>query len=415
MRKINVNSAKAEVEETVENVTVNVEEAPRILLVDDVPGNIKVAGNILRRKGYKVVFATSGAQALERVREATPDLILLDIMMPEMDGFEVCRRLKLDDATKDIPIIFLTAKMDTESILEAYYIGGQDFVTKPFNESELLARIGAHLDLRQSHERLLTLNRALEHEIDERRKVEAKLRKTQAKVRKDNAELEKRVRERTQELEIEVEERKAAQEALRASYDKLNNTMDDIILTMARLVEIRDPYTAGHQQRVASLAVAIAHKMNLPQDVIDGIHAAGIVHDIGKMYVPAEILSKPGMLEDYEFKLLQAHPAKGAYILRSIDFPWPVADLVEQHHERLDGSGYPNGLADGQILIGARILAVADVVEAVSSHRPYRPALGITIALAEIEKKSGLYFDPTVVEACCQLIREGGFSFERSQ
>ncbi|MCD4828983.1 MAG: response regulator [Candidatus Cloacimonetes bacterium] len=385
----------------------------RILLVDDVPANIKVAGNILRHEDYKVVFATSGREALERLGESRFDLVLLDIMMPEVDGFEVCRQLKLDETTRDIPVIFLTAKLDTESILKAYNIGGQDFVTKPFNESELLARIRAHLDLKRSHERLRTLNCELELEVGTRKKVEKKLRQAQAKVRKTNSELEKRVKQRTSELEKEIEDRKKAQEAQRQSYEKLNSIMDDIILTMARLVEIRDPYTAGHQQRVADLAVAIATKMNLSKDEIDGIRAAGIVHDIGKMYVPGELLTRPGKLEEFEFKVLQAHAAKGSYILRSIDFPWPVADMVGQHHERLDGSGYPEGLAGDEILQGARILAVADVVEAISSHRPYRAALGIDVALAEIRKNAGKHFEVAVVSVCCELFENNEFSFDR--
>ncbi len=381
------------------------DEKYRLLLVDDVPNNIMVAGNILRKVNYSIVFATNGQEALNRVKKNDFDLILLDIMMPEMDGFEVCRRLKNDPRTRDIPIIFLTAKMDTESIVEAYDVGGQDFVTKPFNETELLARIKVHLELSKSHEKLKNMNDKLQHEIKERRQLEEEIRKT-------NEELEQRVKVRTVELSNEIDQRKKTSDELKKTNDRLNDLMFEIILTMARLVEVRDPYTAGHQHRVWQLAHAIANEMKLEKSSIDALRAAAIVHDLGKMYIPSEILSKPGKLEPVEYEFLKLHPTKGYDILKAIDFPWPVAKIVYQHHERINGEGYPLGLTGDEILPEAKIIAVADVVEAISSHRPYRPSLGTEFALEQIKKDRGTAFDPDVVDACLRVF-ENGFSFEK--
>jgi putative nucleotidyltransferase with HDIG domain len=177
---------------------------------------------------------------------------------------------------------------------------------------------------------------------------------------------------------------------------------------LARTVETRDPYTAGHQQRVADLAVALAEQIGLDQEQIEAIHMASIVHDIGKINVPAEILSKPGKLSALEFELIKTHPQVAADLLRGITFPWPIAEIILQHHEKLDGSGYPQGLSGDQIAIEARILIVADIVEAMSSHRPYREALGIEPALAQIQSEKGSKLDAEVVDACLAIF-DGGY------
>ena len=174
-------------------------------------------------------------------------------------------------------------------------------------------------------------------------------------------------------------------------------------------VETRDPYTAGHQRRVADMARSIATEMNLSTDQIDGIRMAAIIHDLGKISVPAEILSKPTKLTALEFSLIKTHAQSGYDILKDIDFPWPIARMVLEHHERMDGSGYPNGLIAEETLLESRILAVADVVESMASHRPYRPALGIDAALKEIEKNRGALYDTGAVDACVRLFREKGF------
>jgi len=210
-------------------------------------------------------------------------------------------------------------------------------------------------------------------------------------------------------------ERKRAEKELEESLKKLRSVLEGTIHAIAGIVETRDPYTAGHQRRVADLACAIAREMNLSEDRIEGIRMAATIHDIGKIAVPAEILSKPGKLSSVEMSIIKTHSLVGYEILRGIDFPWPIAEIVYQHHERLDGSGYPRGLKGDKILLEAKILAVADVVEAMISHRPYRPALTLNIALKEITENSGTLYDPEVVKACRELFLKKKFRFENSR
>ena len=189
----------------------------------------------------------------------------------------------------------------------------------------------------------------------------------------------------------------------------LRQSLEQSIQTVAATVETRDPYTAGHQRRVAELATAIAQEMGLPEEQINGLHLAATIHDLGKIHIPAEILSKPGRLSPIEFELIKTHPQEGYNILKDVKFPWPIADTILQHHERLDGSGYPQGLKDGKIILEAKILAVADVVEAITSHRPYRPGFGLDAALEEIELNRDKLYDAQVADACLRLFRERGY------
>ncbi len=207
----------------------------------------------------------------------------------------------------------------------------------------------------------------------------------------------------------ELEERKRAEEQLQQSFDRLRTTLEGTVNALAALAEARDPYTAGHQERVARLASAIAEEMGLPEEEILGIRMAGLVHDIGKIYVPAEILSKPSKLTEIEMEMIKVHPLTAYEILKAVEFPWPVAEIVYQHHERMDGSGYPRGLVGRETLVMARVLSVADVVEAMASNRPYRPAHGIEEALEEISQRRGDFYDADAVEACLKLFREKGF------
>jgi PAS domain S-box-containing protein len=197
--------------------------------------------------------------------------------------------------------------------------------------------------------------------------------------------------------------------AHREHEQRLQQSMLQTVRAISGIVEMRDPYTSGHQSRVAELARAIAQRMGLPEEQAQAIHLAGLVHDLGKIRIPAEILSKPGRLNEVEYSLIKMHPQSGYEILKGIDFAWPIAQTVLQHHERLDGSGYPQGLKGEEILLGARILSVADVVEAISSHRPYRPSLGIDAALEEIRRARGVLYDPQVVDDCVALLREPGY------
>ena len=209
----------------------------------------------------------------------------------------------------------------------------------------------------------------------------------------------------------DITERKQAEEELQRTLDSLRKAVGVTIQVMVSAVETRDPYTAGHQVRSANLARNIAAEMGLPQEKIDGIRMAGSIHDIGKLSIPAEILSKPTKLSEIEFSLIKEHARQGYEILRNVESPWPLAEMVYQHHERMDGSGYPRNLKGEEILIEARILAVADVVEAMASHRPYRPSLGIEAALEEIEKNRGIFYDKAVADACLRLFRQKGYRF----
>jgi PAS domain S-box-containing protein len=213
----------------------------------------------------------------------------------------------------------------------------------------------------------------------------------------------------------DITEQKQYEENIKTSYKKLHDTFIEAIDLLAIACEQRDPYTAGHQERVSQLAVAIGKKMGLSDQIVEGIRIAGIIHDIGKISLPSELLSKPSKLTDLEYSLIMTHAKNGFLILSKFVFPWPLAEIVYQHHEREDGSGYPQHIKGNEIILEAKILAVADVVEAMSSHRPYRPALGIDKALQEIKMNQGIRFDQDVVEVCLRLFSEGQFSFQRSE
>lgn len=335
----------------------------KILAVDDTPASLKLLNDLLMAEGYELRAAISGELALNAATSNPPDLVLLDIRMPGMDGYEVCRHLKAHPATRDVPVIFVSAASETDEKVQGFEIGAVDYVTKPYQREELLARVRTHIEL----------NRLRNH-------------------------LESLVQERTAEL-IESERRLAA-------------SLFDSVTALASVVEMRDPYTAGHQRRVAALAVAIAQELQLPREQVDAIKLAGVVHDVGKIKVPAEILSKPGKLAPLEFGIIKEHSQNGYDILKTISFPWPVAQIVLQHHERQDGSGYPLGLKNDAILLESRIIAVADTVEAMASHRPYRPGLGIDAALQEIIQFRDTKYDAQVVDGCVALFRERGYDLE---
>jgi putative nucleotidyltransferase with HDIG domain len=207
----------------------------------------------------------------------------------------------------------------------------------------------------------------------------------------------------------DISERKQAEKERQQSFERLRKALGATVQSISTIVEMKDPYTSGHQQRVADLARSIATEMGLSADQRDFIRTASTIHDIGKISIPAEILSKPTKLTYLEFNFIKTHAQSGHDILKDIEFPWPVADVVLQHHERMDGSGYPHGLKGNDISLEARIMAVADVVEAIASHRPYRPSLGIDFALDEISRNKGILYDADVVDACLKLFREKGY------
>jgi putative nucleotidyltransferase with HDIG domain len=278
-------------------------------------------------------------------------------------GYECTLAADAAEEYPDTATIMVTAVDDPEIAETALEAGIYGYMIKPFNVNEVIINVRNSLRRR---------------------------------------ELEIADRAYRRELEQKVEERTA----------ELQKILEGTILALTMTVEYRDPYTSGHQQRVSDLASAIAKEMGFPEDKIMGIRMAGALHDIGKIAIPVEILSKPGRLSKTEFELIKIHSQVGYDILNSIKFPWPIAQIVLQHHERMDGSGYPQGLSGEDILMEARIMGVADVVEAMASHRPYRPAVGIDKALEEISKNREALYDPEVVDACLMLFKDKGFKFK---
>jgi putative two-component system response regulator len=334
---------------------------PLVQIVDDNPTNIDILVNALQ-EDYRLGISKNGARAMAYAAKHRPLLILLDIMMPDMNGYDVCRKLKESPRTSDIAVIFITAVNETSSKTKGFEIGAVDYITKPFNAAEVRARVQNHVNLRRMQEELNNQNRILQQKVEEKTALTQQI------------------------LQLTIQ-------------------------SMSQMAESRDPYTAGHQQRVAQLACAIAGRMNMTAEEIDTIRVAGLLHDIGKFRIPTDILNRPGKILDVEYEFLKVHPTVAYDFLKDIPFPGPVSEIVYQHHEKLDGSGYPRGLSRDDILPEARILTVADVIEAMSSHRPYRPALGTDIALAEIVKHRGDQFDPEVVDACEAVFNEDAFQF----
>lgn len=328
-----------------------------ILVVDDDPGVCSVLQAGIQMAGYHCFVAQSPNAALGLMEQYAVDVVVADIKMPEMNGIELAQIIKKKYTSDVIIMTGFVEDFNYEDIVEQ---GASDFIQKPVRIAEFVARL----------KRVLS--------------------------------------ERASKLD-----RKNALEDVQLNLDKLQRAMEGIVKAISTTVEMRDPYTAGHQLRVADLACAIAEGMALSHDEIYGLRMASVIHDLGKITVPSEILSKPGQLSALEYELIKSHVQAGYDILKSIEFPWPLADIILQHHERIDGSGYPNGLKDEEIMLGARIIAVADVFETIASHRPYRPSLGLPHALNELQENRGRLFDTTVVDVCMSLVEDGKFEFSK--
>lgn len=361
----------------------------KILIVDDEEPIRQILGQLLEMNGYQCAFAANALEARSHIDNDNFELVLCDLNMPGESGMQLLQYILTEHP--HIGTITVTAIEDPGVSAAALEMGVYGYIIKPFGTNEVLINVANALRRRQL-------------EIDNR-------------IHREN--LEQIVEKRTTDLRRTVYKLERKEKELRERESILQNTlasyrqaMEGIIKAMALTVEMRDPYTAGHQRRVVDLVRAIADKMGLSQEQKDGIGMAGVVHDVGKIAVPAEILSKPGRITELEYSLIKTHPQVGFDILKSIEFPWPIARIVLQHHERLNGSGYPQGLSAGEILLEAKILAVADVVEAMASHRPYRPGLGIDKALEHISSNCDILYDEQVVKACIKVFKENGFSFE---
>jgi len=308
--------------------------------------------------GYECTIAKNGIEALEILARDSKKvhIIITDIRMPGLSGIELTKKIKENYDSDVIVMTGFAEDFDYEKVIES---GASDFFQKPINPKELMLRLKRVLK-----ERIL------------------------------------------------LAERNRADKELKKNIQKLQNAQEQTVAALASTTEIRDPYTSGHQNNVTKIACSIAEHMGLSAELIKGLRIAGLLHDIGKISVPAEILSKPGKITNDERNIIKNHCQVGYDILKGIEFQWPVAEIVLQHHERIDGSGYPLGIQGEEILLEARILAVADVIEAMSSHRPYRAALGLDEALEEIRNKRGILFDPVVVDACLDLASKGKVKFE---
>jgi len=445
----------------------------KILFVEDLPSDVEIARRALKKEemDFTDLVVDNEIDYKKSLKEFQPDIVISDYSMPSFDGMSALKILM--SFRKEIPFIILTGSMNEETAVECMKAGADDYVIKEHMHRLPLAVREAlkHNQIRIEKERITD---ALQ-KSEERFRVainnspiivwsqDRDLRYTwiynpnpgfnaEEVIGKTDEEMLPVVdAERLTEIKKKVlESGKGSREEVRttiqgkpfyyqlvteplmdeegkiagvtcASIDitelrtyqiRLQKTIDGAIDTIARISEIRDPYTSGHQIRVTQLALWIARELRLPKDKIESIRVASLIHDIGKIGIPSEILTKPGKLNDLEYSLIKNHPQIGYDILKDIEFVYPISRIVLEHHERLNGSGYPGGLKSKDILPEAKIIAVADVVEAMSSYRPYRAALGIEVALEEIIKNKGTLYESQVVDVCVKLFREKGFKFE---
>jgi PAS domain S-box-containing protein/putative nucleotidyltransferase with HDIG domain len=443
-------------------------QARRILVVEDEAIVSLDIQSRLKRMGYQVSGASSsGEDAVAKAQALRPDIILMDIMLEgAMDGIDAAMTI---GRVLDIPVIYLTAYADEKTLERAKVTNPFGYIIKPFEDRELQTTIEMAAYKHETDRKLVNSERwlatTLKHlgeavittgpdgTVRYLNPVARTLLGVRADAARDRTILElfgdeggrlaspgghtcrvttaggesvpveanvsPIIDDRGQNLGNvlvlrDISERVKNEERMREYVENLRRTMEATVTALAVTSEKRDPYTAGHQQRVAALAAAIGKELGFGEERLEALRVAGLLHDIGKIYIPAEILAKPARLTPMEMGLIKTHSEVGHEILSTIPFPWPVADMVLQHHERIDGSGYPGGLKEGEILEEAKILAVADVVEAMSSHRPYRAGLGLDRALDEVKTHAGTRYCRKAVDACVLLFDSGRFTFSQS-
>lgn len=488
----------------------------RVLVCDDDQANRYLLAATLSNAGHTVTQASNGSEALKYALAEPPDLIVSDILMPEMDGYALAIQWRTHRQLADIPFVFYSANYtDPEDERFAQEIGVDRFLIKPMDPRKLLAELESIVAMQapadtsrpkidRNDPALLShynarLVQKLENKLSELRIINTTLASTTEELQATQLSLSNIIKvspitiftlddsghvtrwnpaaestlgwkaddvigklcpllKNTTGLEALIEKalkqssvsnenlqvtsadntsvvlsvslarlsagdpdsvlvmatditaQTLAENTLAQTISKLEKAITGTVMAITKITEARDPYTAGHQARVAQIAEAIARKLNMSEDECSSLSLAGLIHDIGKIYVPAEILTKPRALTSVEFSIVKMHPEIASDILSSIDFPWPISTYVLQHHERLDGSGYPFGLSGDAIHLNSRILAVADVIEAMSSHRPYKAAAGLDSALKEIEDGAGVRYDPDVANAAITLFQDDGFA-----
>jgi PAS domain S-box-containing protein len=445
-----------------------------ILIVDDDPDFRENLSGILRDEGYAPVTAVTGKEAMEMVRGDEFAVVLIDLRLEDMSGVDVMKEIKTRSPMTEG--VFITGYATQSSAIDAVKLAVYSYVEKPFNVGQLLETIRMAIEkqkvgkaLRESEERYRTLfegsrdaiyitsgdNQFVElnqaslelfgytraefmmmkpseiylnpgDPINLKKEIEHKgyVKDHEVKFGKSDGEQMTCLITSTgrlandgsiveyQNIVRDITEQNQHQRRLQETLEMLRRNLDGVIQCVALVIEKKDPYTAGHQRRVTDLACAIAQEMGLSEGKRDAIRMAGIIHDIGKISIPAEILSKPGRLTEIEFSLLKTHPHIGHDILKEIEWPYPIAEIVLQHHERMDGSGYPHCLSGEEIMMEARVLGVADVVEAMASNRPYRPGLGIDKTLEEISNNRGVLYDSEAADACLKVFAEKGFEWD---
>ena len=334
------------------------QKMPTILIVDDIPTNINVLEKVLHIYNYQILTAFNGKSAIETAFNCRPDLILLDVMMPDMSGFDVCQKLKEAPETKSIPIIFLTSKNEPEDIVQGFQLGAVDYVPKPFNSAELLSRIKTHTELK----RLQT-------------------------------KLEMVVADRTKQLSETLEE-------LKSTHNKLQEAYFEIIKRLARASDYRDNETGMHISRMSHYSKILAKAAGLDDDQCHKLFHASAMHDVGKIGIPDAILLKPGKLDKDEFKIMKTHTTIGGKLLADIDSDLcHLAETIAMtHHEKWNGKGYPEGMSGKDIPIEGRICAIADVFDALTSVRPYKNAWSVEEAIDLLIQEKGEHFDPELVD-----------------
>jgi putative two-component system response regulator len=349
-----------------------------ILVVDDIQANLYLLTKILGEQGYTVHCFVNGTLALKSIEVDPPDLILLDIKMPHPNGYEVCKRLKASEQTQNIPVIFISALDEVMDKIKAFSVGAVDYITKPFQPEEILLRVKNHLALRALQKSLEHKNDQLQHEIVIRRQAEEDLQRL-------NEKLEQRVEERTKDLQT--------------SKQQLAQAYDETLVGWACALELRDNETQGHSRRVADMTVFLARAMGIGEDELIHIHRGALLHDIGKMAIPDNILQKDGPLTAEEWQVMYKHPLYAYQMLLPISYLRPALEIPYCHHERWDGNGYPRGLKGEQIPLSSRIFTVVDVWDALRSNRSYHEAWSEEKVRAHIKRHAGSHFDPQVVEA----------------
>lgn len=340
----------------------------KFLIVDDEKSIRFTLSEFLKKEGHQTAEAADALIACQMIIDNDYDVIVTDIIMPRVSGIELLSFIRKKSAT--IQVIIMTGEPTVETAINAMHTGANAYLKKPVCKDEFLKTVHHALEVK-----LL---------IDEK-----------AALALDNQRYQKGLEE--------IVERRT---------EDLQKAMQSIISLLTNVVEIKDPYTAGHQRHVGNLSAAIAHKMKFSSNQIEMIRIIGYLHDIGKIMVPSELLSKPGKINQLEMALIRNHPYLGYEMIKKVKLPDIIGDTIYQHHERCDGSGYPRGLCQDQITMEAQIIMVADVMEAILSHRPYRPALGINTAFDELKCGAGKLYNPEVVEACLDLFENDHYSID---